>query len=112
METFPESTSQGFPSDGNPGPFPYFGNVVSPYIATLSLPGLTIGLPVWLFSTSVVLSVPTPSPPSLSFESHHVDSKVDLSPSSPVSSSSSSTSPDQSLKSSNQEAKKKKKKKK
>jgi len=46
MEAFPESTSQGFTSDGNPGPFPSFENVGAPYMATLSLPGLTIGLPI------------------------------------------------------------------
>ena len=79
-------------------------------MVTLSLPGLTIGFLVWLFSTSVILNVSTPISSCPSFESHHVDSKVDLSPSSLVSSSSSSTSPGESLKSSNQEAKKKKKK--
>jgi len=79
-------------------------------MATLSLPGLTVGLPVWLFSTSLVpavsptdQSVPPPEQP-------HVDSKVDLSPSTPTSTSSSSTSPGESLDSSNQVAKKKKKK--
>ena len=109
METFPDFTNQGIPSDGNPGPFPPFGNVGAPYMATLSLLGLTVGLPVWLFSTSVVLdfsatvqSVPPP-------EQHHVDSKVDLSPSSPVSASSSSTSPSEIFNSSTQVAKKKRK---
>jgi hypothetical protein len=29
-------------------------NIGPPYIATLSLPSLTIGLPVWLFSTTVI----------------------------------------------------------
>ena len=57
METFPEFSNQGIPSDGNPSPFPPFGNVGAPYMATLSLLGLTTGLPIWLFSTSVVLSV-------------------------------------------------------
>ena len=110
MATFLESTSQGFPLDGNPGPFPSFGNVGASYMAMLSLLGLTISLPIWLFSTSVVPSVPTPAPPSPSFQSRHNDSKVDPSPSSPISSPSSSTSPGESLKSSNQEAKKNKKK--
>ena len=57
METFLEYTNQGNRPDGNPSPFPPFGNVGAPYMATLSLPGLTVGLPVWLFSTSVVPSV-------------------------------------------------------
>jgi hypothetical protein len=80
MATFPESTSQGNPSDGNPSPFPSFGNIGAPYMATLSLPGLTIGLPVWLFSTSMVPSVQTafqPSSPPPEQHQPHVDPKVD-----------------------------------
>ena len=79
-------------------------------MATFSLLGLTVGLPVWLFSTSVVpnvsASVQSIPPP----EQHHVDSKVDLSPSLSVSMSSSSTFPGESLDSSNLVAKKNKKK--
>lgn len=110
MVTFPGFNNPGIPFDGNLGHFTPFGNVGAPYMATLSLPGLTIGLPVWLFSTSLV---PTISPSSQSVpppEQHHVDSTVDLSPSTPTSTSSSSTSPGESLDSSNQVAKKKKKK--
>ena len=110
MATFSEFTNQGIPSEGNPGHFPPFGNVGAPYMATLSLPGLTIGLPVWLFSTSVVPNVLATVQSVPPLEQHHVDSKVDLSPSSPVSVSSSSTSLGESLDSSNQVAKKKKKK--
>ncbi len=58
------------------------------------------------------MSVPNPVQPSPSSEVDHVDSKVDLSPSSPISSYSPSTFPFECLKSSNQGAKKKKKKKK
>ena len=112
MATFPEFTNQGIPFEGNPSPFPPFGNVGAPYMAMLSLPRLTFGFPGWLFSTSVipnvsatVQSVPPP-------EQHHIDSKVDLSPSLPISAFSSSTSPGESLDSSNQVAKKTKKKKK
>ena len=57
MATFPEFTNSGIPSEGNPSPFPTFGNVGAPYMETLSLPGLTFGFPVWLFLTSVVPSV-------------------------------------------------------
>ena len=49
-----ESTNQGFPREGNPSPFLSWGEVGPPHMATLSLPGLTIGFPVWLFSTSVI----------------------------------------------------------
>ena len=109
MATFSEFTNQGIPSDGNPGLFPPFGNVGAPYMATLSLPGLTVGLPVWFFSTSVVPNVSATGQSVPPPEQNHVDSKVDLSPSSPIYASSSSTSPTESLDSSNQVAKKKKK---
>ena len=59
MATFPEFTNPGIPSDGNPGHFPPFGNVGAPYMTTLSLLGLTVGFPVWLFSTSLVPTVST-----------------------------------------------------
>ena len=55
-----ESTNQGFPLGGNPSPFSSWGDVGAPHMATLSLPGLTIGLPVWLFSTSVIQNVVIP----------------------------------------------------
>lgn len=111
MATFPGFTNPGIPSDGNPGHFAPFGNVGSPYMATLSLPGLTIGLPIWLFSTSLVPTISTTGQSVPPPEHHHVDSKVDLSPSSLISTSSSSTLPGESLDLSNQVAKKKKKKK-
>ena len=110
MATFPGFINPGIPTDGNPGHFAPFGNVGAPYMATLSLPGLTVGLPVWLFSTSLVPAVPTTDQSVPPPEQPHVDSKVDPSPSSPVSTSSSSTSPGESTDSSNQVAKKKKKK--
>ena len=62
------------------------------------------------FSTSVVPNVSATGQSVPPPEQHHVDSKVDLSPYSPVSTSSSSTSPDECMDSSNQVAKKKKKK--
>ena len=110
MANFLEFTNQGIPSDGNLGPFPPFGNVGAPYMATLSLPGLTVGFLVWLFSTSVVpnVSATVQSVPLL--EQHHVDSKVDLSPSLPIFASSSSTFPGESIDLSNKVAKKKKNK--
>ena len=111
MAIFLESTSQRFPSKGNPGPFPSFGNAGAPYMETSSLLGSTIGLPIYFFSTLVIPSVSTPALLSPSFKSWHDDSKVDPSPSFPVSSPSSSTLPGESFKSSNQEAKKKKKRK-
>ena len=107
METISKSTDQGIPFDGNPSPFPPFGNIGAPYMATLSLPRLNIGFPVWLFSNSLApqINIPTTGqnkPP--------VDRKVDPLPSSSVvSSSPSSFSPSESIGTRNQVAKKKKK---
>ena len=87
MASTPKSTNGGTPCPGEPFTFPYFGNFGPPYIATLSLPGLTIGLPVWLFLTSVILNPPsalaTPNTLDVSTPPTH-QPHVDLSPSSLV----------------------------
>ena len=57
MVSVPEMTNEGTPTLGEPFFFPYYGNIGPPHIATLSLPGLTIGLSVWLFSTQVIPNV-------------------------------------------------------
>jgi hypothetical protein len=59
-------SNQGTPLHGDPRAFPTFGNIGPPYIATLSLPGFTIGLPIWLFSIPVIpnsLGASNASPP-------------------------------------------------
>jgi hypothetical protein len=61
MASVPRMTNEATPSLGEPFVFPSYKNVGPPYIATLSLPGLTIGLPVWLFSTLVILNVASDS---------------------------------------------------
>jgi hypothetical protein len=53
MASFPEMTNETTPTMGEPFVFPSYRNIGPPYIATLSFPGLTIGLSVWLFSTLV-----------------------------------------------------------
>lgn len=104
-----EFTNLGTPPNENPSTFPYFGNVVPPYMATLSLPGFTIGLPIWLFSTSIFPPQPNASPQQNSPSQHHQPS-IDPLPSSPnFSSSVSSSSLGKSLDDSNQVSKKKKK---
>ena len=55
-----EQANQGIPLGGNPSPFSCWGDIGPPHMATLSLPGLTIGLPVWLFSTNVVQTTTVP----------------------------------------------------
>jgi hypothetical protein len=67
MEKFLGTTNQGTPFQGEPFVFPSFGNVGSPYIATLILPGVTVGLYIWLFCTPVIMNAPSAlneTPPS------------------------------------------------
>jgi hypothetical protein len=69
MASVPGMTNEGTPLLGEPFVFPSYGNIGPPYIATLSLPGLTIELPVWLFSTLVISNASPSSPvksPSIS----------------------------------------------
>ena len=79
--------------------FPPYGDVGPPLMDTLSLPRLTIGLPVWLFSSLVIPCTLVSSDPNPSSQEHqtHVDpssSSPDVSslvsPSSPVESCSTS----------------------
>jgi hypothetical protein len=115
MASNPGSTNGGTPSTGEPYTFPPFGNFGPPYVATLSLPGLTIGLPVWLFPTPVI-----PNPPNVSVAPNTLDVNtppthkphVDFSPSLPIKSPSiSPSSPSESSKASSQVDQKKKKRK-
>jgi hypothetical protein len=58
MASNPGSTNGGTPSPGEPYTFPSFGKFGPPYVAKLSLLGLTIGLQVWLFPTSMIMNPP------------------------------------------------------
>jgi hypothetical protein len=89
MASVPGMTNEGTPAPGEPFVFPSYGNIGPPHIATLSLPGLTIGLPVWLFSTQVIPNAVSASVVSTSPQEHQPH--VDPSPSSPVRSSSPSS---------------------
>jgi hypothetical protein len=82
MASVPKMTNEGTSDPGEPFVFPSYGKIGPPHIATLSLPGLTIGLPVWLFSTQVILNVVSYSVISTSLQEHQPH--VDHSPSSPV----------------------------
>jgi hypothetical protein len=115
MASNPGSTNGGTPSSEEPYTFPSFGNFGPPYVATLSLPGLTIGLPVWLFPTPVI-----PNPPNVSVSPNTLDANtppthqphVDFLPSSSIKSPSiSPSSPSESSKASSQVDQKKKKRK-
>ena len=54
MASFHGMTNEGTSTPGEPFVFSSYENIGPPHIATLSLPGLIIGLPVWLFSTQVI----------------------------------------------------------
>jgi hypothetical protein len=82
MESTPKTTNQEIPSHGEPFVFSSYGNIGPPFIATLSLPGLTIGLLVWFLSTPVI-----PNSPAASYAStppRENQPPIDLFPSSPV----------------------------
>jgi hypothetical protein len=48
MAKVPDDTNQGTPLQGDSCVFPFFGNVGVPFMATLYIPRLNVGLPVWL----------------------------------------------------------------
>jgi hypothetical protein len=48
MDKVPDDTNQGTPSQGDSCAFPFFRNIGVPLMATLYIPGLNVGLPVWL----------------------------------------------------------------
>ena len=54
MRDFPRTTSQENHFQGMYFVSPPCGVVGPPFMATLNLPGLTIGLPIWLFSNPVI----------------------------------------------------------
>ena len=55
---------------GTPCTIPLTRNVGVPLMATLNLPGFTLGLPVWLFSTPTVLNAPDASQVSSLYQGH------------------------------------------
>jgi hypothetical protein len=57
MASFPRITNEGIPAQGEPFVFPSYRNIDPPYITTLILLGLMIGLMVWFLSTQVIFSV-------------------------------------------------------
>jgi hypothetical protein len=113
MASTPGSTNGGTTCPGEPFTFPSFGNIGPPYIATLSLLGFTIELPVWLFPTPVILNLPsalaTPNTSDVNTPPTH-QPHVEFSPSSLIKSPSlSPSSPSEISKASSQVDKKKKK---
>ena len=56
MANTPLNTNQEIPMLGTPCTIPLMRNVGVPLMATLNIPGFTLGLPVWLFSTPTILN--------------------------------------------------------
>ena len=104
-----ESTNQGVPLGGNPSPFSSWGDVGAPHMATFLLLGLTIGLPIWLFPTSVIHNTVIPEQSSQQLDDTKVTSQPSTSFDSP---SPPSSSLDEASKAKNPVTKKKKEKKK
>jgi hypothetical protein len=119
MASVPGMTNEGTPAPREAFFFPSYGNIGPPYLATLSLLGLIIGLLVWLFSTQVISNAVGALVVSTSPQDHQPH--VDPSPYSPIRSSSpsllarlpfiSSSSSSKSFEASNLVNKKKKKRK-
>ena len=61
MANTPLSTNQEIPMLGTSSTIPLMGNVGVPLMATLNLPGFTLGIPMWLFSTPTILNAPSAS---------------------------------------------------
>ena len=86
------TTNQETPLPSMSFVFPPYGDVGPPLMATLSLLGLTLGLPIWLFSSPIIPCKLVASDPNPSLREHQPH--VDPSPSSPdVSSPISPSSP-------------------
>ena len=70
MANTPLDTNQEIPMLATPCNIPLTGNVGVPLMATLNLPGFTLGLLVWLFSTPIVLNAPYASQVSSLYQGH------------------------------------------
>lgn len=57
MANIPVDGNQGNPPKGDPCDFTLFGNIGTPFMATLNILGLNVGLLVWLWSTLNILNV-------------------------------------------------------
>jgi hypothetical protein len=73
MEKFPDDTNQGTPSQGDFCAFPFFGNIGAPLMATLYIPRLNVGLPVWLGTIPNVPDALDASQLSTLCHRHHVN---------------------------------------
>jgi hypothetical protein len=73
MDKVPDDTNQATPSQGYSCAFPLFGNIGVPLMATLYIPGLNVGLPVWLGTIPIVPNSLDTSQLITLCHGHHVD---------------------------------------
>jgi hypothetical protein len=73
MGKFTNDTNQGTPSQGDSCAFPFFGNVGVPFMATLYILGLNVGLTVWLGTIPNVLNSLDASQSNTFCHGHNVD---------------------------------------
>jgi hypothetical protein len=73
MDKFLDDTNQGTTSQGDSCDFPFPRNIGVPLMATLYIPGLNVGLPVWLGSIPNVLNSLDTSQLSTLCHGNHVD---------------------------------------
>ena len=104
MANTPLNIKQEIPMLGTPCTIPLMRNVSVPLMATLNLPGFTLGLLVWLFSTPTVLNALDASQVSTLYQGH----QNTISPSPVVSSPPPSTSCGESTDTSNRQSKRSK----
>ena len=71
----PRTTIEENPFQGMSFVSPPCGTIAPPFMATLNLPGLTIRLPIWLFSNHVIPNAPFVSDhgPSLHEHQPHIN---------------------------------------
>jgi hypothetical protein len=86
-----EYTNQETPSQGDSCTFPFFGNVGAPYMATLIIPRLNVGLPVCFWTNMNVLNALDASQISTLCQGNYMD--VDPLPSTSVNSTPSPSPP-------------------
>jgi hypothetical protein len=82
MDRVPDDTNQGTPSKGDSCAFPFFENIGVPLMATLYIPGLNVGLSVWLGTIPNVMNALDTSQLRNLCHGHHVDvpSSMNFSP--------------------------------
>ena len=72
MTNIPVEANQETPTEGDPCDFPFFGNVGTPLMATLNIPGLNVGLLVCLWFTLNILNILKASQRSTLFQGHRM----------------------------------------